>query len=206
MEWYTKIVDKGKSIDVEEQKEALFHETARLNTSEGYIDISDLADETDLQKTTHQKEKLETYILGTAVSFKESLEDANNRISEIVDRIKGLLEYLKESLTDPIETETLFSNIIEKHKKLWELRKKREKSYAEVLVLVESCIRYYDVKELTAEKINSLGEMYSSLKMQDISSTYPRQFRQKIQESGFDIFRPFYVAADKYIVVAKGAK
>lgn len=204
MEDYTKIVDENKSRGTKKEKELIwYHHDVMEIVSGGQIETLPIMEETSFQRLTLGGQKLDEYLLGTSRSWSETIDEYNTKISGIINSIQGFLHDLKDCLSDIAEVETIFSNIIQNHKRLWELRKYRERAYAEVLVLVESCIRYYDVGELNLDKVNILDEVYTRLRTKNVLNSYPKECRKKLQQVGFDIFRPFYIAADKYVVIEK---
>lgn len=122
--------------------------------------------------------------------------DSQDKINETIDNSLSLLELLHEENMEPHEIESIFANIINDHNTLWHLRTSREKPFSEVLVLLESCLKYYDSNRLTIDKINSLERIYHHLRL-NILSSYPSDCRKQLTAVGFDILRPLQRAKEK---------
>jgi len=157
----------------------------------------------ELERTAKRKIRLEEYEVGAAPSVIDKLVEPRERITTTINNILNLLDSLKEDLSNLTEVEVIFSNIKLQHNELWKLRRFREKAYSEVLVLVESCIKYYDLTELTIEKIDILKEIFGELRLASLLSSYPKECRKKLLKVGFDIFKPFEGVPNKYIVEIK---
>ena len=83
---------------------------------------------------------------------------------------------------------------------LWGLRKDRETEFAEILVALESAIKYYDVSELTIIKVDVLSEIFYNLKSVNLLTTFPKECRKKLREAGFDLMRPVEMEPAKEFV------
>ena len=200
MEKYTLVVDEIKSNEPATEGKGLNYEEQK-NLIATRVEIETIPPETkEIEKTTKRQQRLEEYRLGTAVPIIEKEIELGERIVEVVDEVLTLLESLRDKLSDPMEVESIFSNILRCHKILWGLRKVREKAYAEVLVLVESCIRHYDVTGITTGKIDVLKEIFGELKLAGLLSSYPKECRKKLLGVGFDIFNPIRGVSNKYIL------
>lgn len=175
-----------------------------LATSMTATKISEEAPE--WEKTTKRNVRLEDYEIGSAPSLFARLIEPKEQIMAHVDKVLELLALMKEDMSDEAEVEIIFSNIDHERNELWQLRKFREKAYPEVLVLVESCIKYYDVTKLNEEKIDCLIDVFNNLKSATLLSTYPKECRKKLMQAGFDIFRPFYTTSNKYYICEKKDK
>ena len=89
---------------------------------------------------------------------------------------------------------------------MWQLRKGRDLQFKDVLVSLESAIRYYDTTELTLDKINVLIEIFEGLKDTYLQSDFLQMARKKLRQAGFDLTRPASGAPEKFLEILKRLK
>lgn len=159
-----------------------------------------------LVRAAFRGEKLESYTLMTQPYATEEIVEPQQQIVDILDKILPLLESLKEDFSNPIETESVFANIMQYHKNLWKLRRERELSFSDILVSLESAIKYYDTTELTLDKINILVDIFESLKGACLRSDFPQLARKSLRRVGFDLTRPAVGIPEKFSEVLKKLK
>ncbi|MFA5166962.1 MAG: hypothetical protein WC530_00365 [Candidatus Omnitrophota bacterium] len=152
---------------------------------------------------SYRPEKLEGYSLLTQRSPEIIETDFQPEINDRTDKILSLLKELKEDLSNPVEAESIFSNILQYHRELWDLRSHKEKSFAELLVTLESAIKYYDVSELTLQKVEMLIQIFSELKQASLKSDFPKMARKDLRKVGFDLMRPILGVPEKFSDILK---
>ena len=160
----------------------------------------------ELVRAAFRKERLDSYILMTQPGAAEEIIDQQQQIIEIVNKITLLLKSLMDDFSDPIEAESVFANIMQYQKYLWQLRKGRDLQFKDVLVSLESAIRYYDTTELTLDKINVLIEIFEGLKDTYLQSDFLQMARKKLRQAGFDLTRPASGAPEKFLEILKRLK
>jgi len=194
---YAKNVDNAKTSgfepDVYATKET--HFTPSEISKEEEADTSSIAT-LQLRKTTYAKGRLENYGVSSNKYFEDVETDYGQEIKSIIEKILILLQSIKEENADSADTEAVLSNILECNNKLWKLRAGREKAFSEVLVLLKSCLKYYDSTQLDINKIVVLEKVYRELSS-SLLSTFPRECRKWLQGVGLNIFRPLIVAKAK---------
>lgn len=146
----------------------------------------------------HRDEKLEGYSLLTQRSTEVIAADFQQEINDRTDKILSLLGELKDDLSDPIETESIFANILQYHRELWGFRSYKEESFAELLVALESAIKYYDVSALTLQKVEVLIQIFGELKQASLKSDFPKTARKELRKEGFDLMRPIFGVPEKF--------
>jgi hypothetical protein len=150
-----------------------------------------------LIKSTAREGKLKYYDLMTKSSVVEERIRPQEQIIEHINKILGFLESLKDILSEPMEIEIAFSNIIEHHKELWDSRSLRERPFLDVLVSLESCIKHYDATEFNIAKLDTLMDVYSSLKTENLLTSFSQDCRKKLRKAGFDLEKALYVEPAK---------
>lgn len=194
---YSKNVDSWKTPGYEPdaymEKETHFTPPEISKEEEG--DVSSVAT-LQLQKMTYAKGRLENYGVSSNKYFQDTEIDYGQEIKSIVDKVLILLQSIKEENPDSADTEAVLSNILEYNNKLWKLRVGREKAFSEVLVLLKSCLKYYDSTQLDTKKVTVLEKIYRELSS-SLLSTFPKECRKWLQAAGLNIFRPLIVAKVK---------
>jgi len=159
-----------------------------------------------LIRTAVRGGKLDRYFLMTQPYATEETVDPQQEINDTVDKILTLLDTLKEDFSNLIESESVFSNIMQYHKDLWKLKRYREAFFTDVLVSLESAIKYYDTTDLTLEKINALFKIFGELKEASLQSDFPQIARKELRKVGFDLIRPALGIPEKFAEILKKLK
>ena len=197
----TKKKDSASSEGKETEYETSFT-TERLFNN----DVFPEKEQKGLIRAVSRSGRLGQYVLLTDTHDIEGITRSQELIVDIVDKILVLLDSLKEDLSNTVEAESIFANVLQYHKDLWKLRKTREVAFTDILVSLESAIKYYDTDELGLEKINILNEVYGSLKEASLQSDFPRIVRKKLRGVGFDMARPLVGVPEKIADVMEKLK
>jgi len=193
MPTYQRAVDVTGTSDLRpEVYESQFRTPSTIEEEQGYSLPTFLG----LQKTTARQDRAAKYRTITKKYFTEAEIDYDQEIKSLTEKILGIITFLKTEKVDSADTAAALASIMEYTNELWKLRSSREQAFAEVLVLLKSCLKYYDLPDLSPEQKEALGKIYTGLSSSQLSS-FSKDCRKQLTHAGFNIFRPLIAARSK---------